>query len=94
MSGTAFYRHRETGWTDLPALEELVQDQVFFQKIRQQMLDASEADWEMYEFIEARYNRCLIFDAPKIHCRIPKVGFGTNEENSRMVWVCHFNGIP
>ena len=94
MSGTAFYRHRETGWTDLPALEELVQDQVFFQKIRQQMLDASEADWEMYEFIEVRYNRCLIFDAPKIHCRIPKVGFGTNEENSRMVWVCHFNGIP
>jgi hypothetical protein len=56
------------------------------------MLDASDTDWAMYDFVEAKYNRCLVFDAPKIHCRIPKNGYGTNDTDSRMVWVCHFNG--
>jgi hypothetical protein len=90
-SGTAFYRHRETGMVDMPPIAELMRDEVFFQKIRQQMLDASDADWEMYDFVEAKYNRCLVFDAPKIHCRIPKNGYGTNDADSRMVWVCHFS---
>jgi hypothetical protein len=93
-SGTGFYRHRETGMTDMPALPDLMRDPVFFQKIRQQMLDASDADWEMYRFVEARYNRCVVFDAPKIHCRLPKTGFGETENTSRMVWVCHFNRAP
>lgn len=90
-SGTAFYRHKETGWVDLPPLEDLMKDRVFFQKIRQQMLDADDEDWEMYQFVEAKYNRCVVFDAPKIHCRIPKVGYGADESDSRMVWVAHFN---
>lgn len=90
-SGTAFYKHRETGWSDMPPIEELRRDRPFFEKICQQMIDADDKDWEMYQFVEAKYNRCMIFDAPKIHCRIPKVGYGTNESDSRMVWVCHFN---
>lgn len=90
-SGTAFYRHRDTGMVDLPPLAELMQDEVFFKRVRQQMLDADDRDWEMYEFVQASFNRCLVFDAPKIHCRIPKLGYGTTEVDSRMVWVCHFN---
>lgn len=90
-SGTAFYRHRETRMVDMPPLDELVKDPQFFQSIRLQMLKASDEDWEMYEFVEARFNRCVIFDAPKIHCRIPKLGYGVDEQDSRMVWVCHFN---
>ncbi len=92
-SGTAFYKHRETGMIDMPALADLKADPVFFQKIRQQMLDADDADWEMYEFVEAKYNRCMVFDAPKIHCRIPKVGYGRSDADSRMVWVAHFNKV-
>ena len=90
-SGTGFYRHRETGMIDMPDFEELIKDKVFFQKIRQQMLDASDEDWELYQFVPAKLNRCLVFDAPKIHCRLPKIGYGTTEADSRMVWVCHFN---
>jgi Family of unknown function (DUF6445) len=89
-SGTAFYRHRETGWEDMPPLAELLQ-RADFAKLRQQMLDANDRDWEMHAFVEAKYNRCLVFDAPKIHCRIPKTGFGSTDANSRMVWVAHFN---
>jgi hypothetical protein len=91
-SGTAFYRHRETGIVNMPPLEELMRSP-HFERLKAQMLEASDNDWEMYEFVEARYNRCLIFDAPKIHCRIPKVGYGTTNEDSRMVWVAHFNWI-
>lgn len=89
-SGTAFYRHRATGMTDMPPLSQLI-CRPDFQNLRKQMLDASEDDWEQYQFVEGKVNRCLVFDAPKIHCRIPKDGFGTDERNSRMVWVCHFN---
>ena len=76
---------------EMPALEELMKDPVFFQKIRQQMLDADDRDWEMYRFVESTFNRCLIFNGPKIHCRIPKTGYGSTEDDSRMVWVAHFN---
>lgn len=89
-SGTAFYQHRETGWTDMPPLDELMK-RPDFERIRQQMLDAEDKDWKIYKFVEAKFNRCLVFDAPKIHCRIPKVGYGTTDSDSRMVWVCHFN---
>jgi hypothetical protein len=90
-SGTAFYKHRETGWTDRPPLEELIKDPEFLAKYKQQERAADDRDWQMYRFVEAKYNRCLVFDAPKIHCRIPKLGYGTTENDSRMVWVCHFN---
>lgn len=92
LSGTAFYRHRETDWIDMPPLDELI-SLPSFPRLRQQMLDANDQDWVEWKFVEGTYNRCLVFDAPKIHCRIPKVGFGSTEEDSRCVWVCHFNGV-
>jgi len=88
-SGTAFYRHRETGMVNMPPLDQLMASPLF-PKIRQQMLDASDEDWEVHDFVGAQFNRCLVFDAPKIHCRIPKVGYGSTDEDSRMVWVAHF----
>jgi hypothetical protein len=90
-SGTGFYKHRETGWVDMPSLTELMRDREFFERFKRQTATAHDKDWEMYSFVEAKYNRCLIFDAPKIHCRLPKVSFGTTENDSRMVWVAHFN---
>jgi hypothetical protein len=88
-SGTAFYKHRKTGIVHMPPLAELMKREDF-PELRQQMLDADDRDWEMWRFVPGIYNRCLVFDAPKIHCRIPKVGFGTTDTDSRMVWVCHF----
>lgn len=91
VSGTAFYRHRETGMTEMPPLEELMRDPHFFEQFKRDMTD--ESAWERYEFVAARYNRCVVFDAPLIHCRIPQVGYGSSESDSRMVWVAHF-GVP
>ena len=89
-SGTGFYRHRETGMVDMPSLEDLMKDQPFFQKLYAEMLSASDEFWEQYDFVEAKPNRCVVFDAPKFHCRIPKEGYGTDDDSSRMVWAAHF----
>lgn len=89
--GTAFYRHRETGWVDLPSVADMLKDRPFFDKMHAQIMKSSDEDWEMYDFVEAKYNRCLVFDAPKIHCRMPKKGYGTDMQDSRMVWVAHVN---
>jgi hypothetical protein len=89
-SGTGFYRHRETGMIDMPSLEDLLKEPDFFTKLYGEMLGASDEHWEMYHFIEAVPNRCLVFDAPKFHCRIPKEGYGTDDSSSRMVWATHF----
>jgi hypothetical protein len=90
-SGTGFYKHRETGMIDLPPIAELMKNKESFEKLNKQIMNASDTDWELYKFVEGKFNRCLVFDAPKIHCRLPKTGYGTQEDNSRMVWVCHFS---
>lgn len=87
ISGTAFYRHRETGMTQMPPLHELMLDSCKFERLKHDMTD--ESAWERHEFVAARYNRCVVFDAPLIHCRIPRVGYGSTETDSRMVWVAH-----
>lgn len=90
-SGTGFYRHRQSGSMEmLPVAQMIVQDPEGFKALHREMIEASDEVWEQYEFVEARYNRCVIFDAPLFHCRIPKLGYGDDEQNSRMVWACHF----
>jgi hypothetical protein len=89
LSGTAFYRHKATGIFAMPPLEELVKDPELFATLKRDTYE--DEAWGLTQFVEARYNRCVVFDAPLIHCRIPKNGYGEDEEASRMVWVAHFN---
>jgi len=89
-SGTGFYRHRATGLTEMPRIEDMMLDPEFKDALYADMLDASEARWEQIDFVEAKLNRCVVFDAPKFHCRLPREGYGDSDETSRMVWACHF----
>lgn len=90
-SGTGFFRHVETGFTEMPDLQELMGNPPLFEMLKR---DTFRQDaWDMYEFVEAKFNRCVVFDAPKIHCRIPPHGFGSTDADSRMVWVAHFNEV-
>jgi hypothetical protein len=90
-SGTGFYRHRHTGIEMMPPIEEIRAKPGFLEKMREQTLKASDEDWELYRFVRGTYNRCLLFSGPLIHCRFPQTGFGETEEDSRQVWVVHFN---
>lgn len=89
-SGTGFYQNKGTGLMEMPSLEYLTAHPEFLQKLYGEMLDASDKYWEMIDFVEAKPNRCVVFDAPKFHCRLPKEGYGSTDANSRMVWACHF----
>lgn len=89
-SGTGFYRHRETGITHMPSFAEMAADQESFGKLKQEMVGGSEDHWELLDFVRGRYNRAVIFDAPRFHARHPRHGIADTAEDGRMVWVCHF----
>ena len=90
VSGTGFYRHRETGMTHMPSFAELSQRPDFFAQLKREMVSGSEEHWEQLDFVRGLYNRAVIFDAPRFHARRPKSGFSDNDAAGRMVWVCHF----
>lgn len=90
VSGTGFYRHRETGMTHMPSFAELSQDKGFFDRLKAEMVGGSEEHWEQLDFVRGLYNRAVIFDAPRFHARCPRHGFSSTVEEGRMVWVCHF----
>ena len=90
-SGTGFYKHRETGYIRMPSFADLRTKPEFFEKLKTQMVDGGEQDWEQINFVPGKYNRCVVFDAPRFHARHPRHGFGTDEQTGRCVWVCHFD---
>lgn len=90
LSGTGFYRHRETGMTHMPSFADLSKDSVFFDKLKAEMVGGSDEHWEQLDFVRGLYNRAVIFDAPRFHARSPKNGFSSTPEDGRLVWVCHF----
>ncbi len=91
LSGTAFYRHRQTGMLEMPTLEEL-QDEKFAQ-LKVDMVQGTEIEWEQTDFVRGFFNRAVIFHAPLFHSRIPLLGLGEDEkpETARMCWISHFS---
>ena len=90
VTGTGFYRHRETGMTHMPSFVQMAQDPHDFEKLKREMVEGSEEHWEQLDFVRGLYNRAVIFDAPRFHARCPRHGFASTAEAGRMVWVCHF----
>jgi hypothetical protein len=90
VSGTGFYRHRETSMTHMPSFAELRERPDLFDQLKREMVGGSDEHWEQLDFVRGIYNRAVIFDAPRFHARCPKNGFASTVEDGRMVWVCHF----
>jgi hypothetical protein len=88
--GTAFWRHRETGLIEMPPFAEMAEDAAHDQ-LRADMVSAAESAWERLDFVRGAFNRALIFRAPLFHSRMPRTGFGEDDKDARMVWVCHFH---
>jgi hypothetical protein len=90
-SGTAFYRHIDTDSCEHPEVTpELIADPKF-ERLKREMDEGTEESWDRVHYVEGKYNRAIIFKAPLYHARIPKLGTGTTPEDSRMIWVTHFN---
>lgn len=83
FSGTAFYRHKETGLLEMP-LEWMDEPQR-----AKEMVDGKEEDWDRLDLVRGLYNRAVIFSAPLFHSRYPMEGMEGEED--RAVHVVHFN---
>ncbi len=84
LSGTAFYRHKETGVSEMPPIEEMT-DREYWNK---EMQDFDK--WEQTDFVRGLKGRMMIFSAPLFHSRFPFHGIGETPEEGRMVFVSHF----
>ena len=87
--GTAFWRHKRTGLTEMPTFEQM-RDMGLLDELKRDMVSRDPAKWDQLDFVHGRKNRALIFPAPLFHSRVPVDGFGTDVQSARMVWVSHF----
>lgn len=87
-SGTAFYRHKPSGLTEMPAVNDMTTLQ--WEALKADMVSRDPAKWEQVDYVSGRYNRALIFHAPLFHSRFPLEGIGTDSKSGRLVWVSHF----
>lgn len=87
--GTAFYRHKKTGWLEMPSFDDMRTLGVF-DAMKQDMVSRDPDKWERVDFVHGRKNRAVIFPAPLFHSRVPDHGFGDSPQSARIVWVSHF----
>jgi hypothetical protein len=89
-SGTGFYKHLRSGSCEMPSLNSILGTPEF-DLLKREMYEAKDQDWEQVHYVEGKYNRALIFKAPLYHARVPRLCKGTTPEDSRMIWITHFN---
>lgn len=82
-SGTAFWKHRATGMTNLSPI-----DNKTFIKVRKDWADISK--WEQIDFVPMKFNRAVMYDSTLFHSRYPFEAFGTCLEDCRLVLVAFF----
>lgn len=88
-SGTAFYMHKPTGLSAMPALGEMIESGVF-DELRSDMVSRDPSKWEQTDYVRGRKNRALIFNAPLFHSRFPLEGIGDTPQTGRLIWASHF----
>lgn len=83
QGGTELVRHAETGLAEQPATEEGVE-------VWRRDANTPQA-WARIALCEMRPNRAFIFDAALMHRALPIAGFGTTNEDARLVLTCFFD---
>lgn len=81
-SGTGFFKYKKNGRDRTTVNENFV-----FPKNIAENFD----EWELVEYAENVYNRCIIFDAEKFHSATKY--FGTTPQNSRLIQVFFFDEL-
>lgn len=88
-SGTAFFKHKRTGLTEMPSFAEMT-DMGIFDELKADMVSRDPDKWVQTDYVRGQYNRALIFNAPLFHSRFPLEGIGDSAENGRLIWATHF----
>jgi len=88
-SGTAFFKHINTGLIEMPSFQDM-KDMGIFEELKEDMVSRDPTKWEQIGYVAGKYNRALIFDAPLFHSRYPLEGIGKTEKDGRLIWASHF----
>lgn len=91
--GTAFWRHRKTGFEQMPTEAEIKSKGKspvrIFQELSDSWNDASK--WEQVGIAEMKFNRAVIFPTNVFHSRFPFEAFGTGPEDGRLIFCSFFS---
>lgn len=88
-SGTEFFKHVPTGLTEMPSFEEM-KELGIMEQLKSDMVSRDPEVWERVGFVEGKYNRAVVFEAPLFHSRYPLEGFGSSDTDGRLIWASHF----
>jgi len=89
--GTAFYKHKPTGRIEMPdPITMMVDYPDLWAQLKEDMVSRDPDKWERIGFVEGKFNRGVIFEAPLFHSRFPLDGIGNSPDNGRLIWASHF----
>ncbi len=89
--GTAFWRHKKTGWRHMPTVDELSKkgytEQLFGETWHQS------DEWEIDSLCGMVFNRIVFYPTTIFHSRYPWTGFGDSDSNARLICAIFFNFV-
>lgn len=89
QGGTAFWRHRETGWDRQPTADQL---QDVGRTVEDFAKDWQSVDkWELVTLAGMKFNRMIIYPSSMFHSRYPFDGFGQTDEDARLIHAIFFD---
>lgn len=90
--GTAFWRHKKTGFTAWPTEQQILAKG----KNPKSILTGLTEDWdnldawEQTHLAEMKFNRAICYSTLAFHSRFPFAAFGTGPENGRLIFCSFF----
>lgn len=90
FGGTAFWKHKYLGITQLPTKEELGEFAMpFYARMAE---DWKRLDlWEQTEVVPMQFNRLITYPTSLFHSRFPFEGFGSGPKDGRLIWICFYD---
>lgn len=89
VGGTAFWRHRATGWDSQPTEDQLKDAGLTIEEFGRDWHNADA--WEMTSLAGMKFNRMITYPTTMFHSRWPWEGFGDTEENARLIHAMMFD---
>lgn len=91
FGGTAFWRHRLTGWESMPSEEQLAEHHFKLEEFAEDWHNF--AAWEQTFLAPMKYNRLITYPTQMFHSRWPIDGFGDNDQNARLIGAFFFDVV-
>lgn len=90
--GTAFWRHRKTGFSWLPNEQEVRRFGKSPKRVEADLrADAENPEkWDRVATVDMKFNRIAIYPTKRFHSRISG-GFGTDLKSARLTWITFFS---